>query len=165
MDPYYNFELRPGYVESTRLGVIQARHDEGFVTLERAMEHLRLTLTSFLSSRPKPVKACCTKAPEKSRYCSECGTRLDTLKGVDPEDVADFFMTIPRMTLDDAGSTGLASHMEAAGWHLDGYHEDMPVVRVRAVGRWMARDATAGDRPYMEGTYPDGSEWNSRVRP
>lgn len=159
MHTYFIFQA--GYVEDTCLGVLPASHDEGFVTIEEAVEHFRLTLVALLTKSLAP-RSCCAVAlkDEDNRFCSTCGKRLDQFRGVSPADVQDAYFKLGALTVD--GNSGLLEHFEQAGWHLDGWVEPTtPMCRVQGVGRWMGREDEE-DRPYMEGTYPDGTTWSSR---
>lgn len=176
MTKYHNYEIQPGYVEDSRLCIMRVGHDEGFDSIEAAMEHFRLTLVSYLKSqRQAPEEECCrtvlaNKKPPKGlvwNFCPTCGTRLGTLSEVTPYEVQDLFLKMPMMTADETGGNGIYDHFQNAGWTLGCCHEGFPTVTVQAVDRWMGRDIGDEDgcedeRPWMEGQYPDGSSWNSR---
>lgn len=157
---HHNFALQPGYVEDTCLCEMSVSNDNGFSTIENAMEDLRLTIAAYLTDTTR-IRACClasSKNPE-FRYCPRCGSNLNNLKP-DAGNIQGLFMRMPMMTVDEGAD--MLRFFEERGWHLDGFYafpEEKPCL-VRAVARWMGREDTE-DFPYMEGTYPDGKEYCS----
>ena len=158
---YHNFALQPGYVEDTVLCEMSVSHDEGFSSIESAMENLRLTIAAWLEEHRR-VRACCKKnlPDEENYFCAQCGARLDQYRGDLYTEVQDAFMKMPMTTVDEGAD--MLQFFEERGWNLCGFYHfpEEKACSVRAVARWMGREST-DDFPYMEGTYPDGTEYCS----
>lgn len=174
--PYRVFHLQPGYAESTTLGTLRVTHAVGFPDIESAIEDLRKNIAAFLLAQPR--RSCCARFFRASnqhqldaRFCGTCGENLDPVRaGTQAVDVQDFFMGLLTQTVDGAADT--LRHFEMFGWALDGCPEDgdvlsdadYPPCKVRAVARWMGREQDrkgVWSRPYLEGTYPDGTTYCS----
>ena len=166
---WHNFELQPGYAEDARLCTMKVGHQDGFDGIEEAMEDFRLTRVSYLKKNQQPPEhSCCKKAiKSKANYCPKCGFKLANLAEVTPYEVGELFFRLFATTIDEANDVWL--HFDNADWRLGGPHPDHvraykghsdKLVQVQGVRRWMEREE--GDRPWMEGTYPNGDMWNSR---
>lgn len=158
---YHNFALQPGYAEDTYLCEMSVSHDEGFENIEEAIEGLRLTINAYLAESAR-CRPCCniSKANPEFRYCPRCASNLGTMRGPDAGAIQDFFLKLPMTTIDDGA--GILQFFEGRGWHLDGFYNfpDEAPCSVRAVARWMGREGE-DDRPYLEGTYPNGETYCS----
>lgn len=160
---YRNFKIQLGLdVDDVPAG-LKVGHVTGFSSFEEALDHLRHTVVRCLTDRPVP--ACCETWYKDVRftYCPECGFRLvDGFPSGD--EVRDYFTRLivePMSALHDAG---VVQHFRNAGWSLTGFVSQDPPCQVRGFGRWLAR-CGPDDRPYVEGQYPDGEEWDSWFTP
>jgi hypothetical protein len=154
---YRNFTLQPGYVESTRLCVIEVCHLGGFATIGEALADLKARLRAFLEHGVRLPKCCAgyLESNPEFTYCPKCGQGLHR-EDVEDEHVADLFWRIPERTLD--GSFDFLEFMEEGGWVIGRFDDESEApCFVQGVTRYM-RD----DDGFCEGAYPDGTSWRNR---
>lgn len=142
---YKAFRLQLGYVESTRFYEIPMTHNAGFTSIGLAVDDLRRVTADWLSQEQT---TCCVRPDNRGNFCSNYGSSVQKYSGT-PET---FWDSLSETDFD--GAFDMIGFFEERDWGFY-INDGEPVCSVRNVLAYME------NQDYLEGTYPDGTEFDT----
>jgi hypothetical protein len=80
MNKVRNLLLYSGYVESNSWAALAFRNEDGFDSVEEALQHLGKCILEgiklYHEYNKKPSKDCCSNESNSNKFCSQCGQSL-----------------------------------------------------------------------------------------
>lgn len=117
----HNFLIYTGYVEGASWGCLALSHNNGFGSVEEALQHLgKCMLLGFREDEVSYQHKCCKKSKERgAKYCDQCGSFVQ-IPTIDVEELGELIINMQRGDMNDGAPQEVWEILDGNGWRLFG---------------------------------------------